>query len=152
MTEFSAPQQIPLIIDGKDVEMTLTFEVKEPGTERVVHKASSATLNEVKAALDSAQAAYVSWAKSKTDTRRSVLLRMAEIMEERRQELLSYVLEETSADKHFADFGITLGINLVKDVAGKVSGINGYSPRLADDATAIVYKEPYGVMLGIAPW
>ncbi|PYH76969.1 aldehyde dehydrogenase [Aspergillus uvarum CBS 121591] len=143
---------VPLIIDNQDVQTASAFEVRNPRTGALVHHASSASVIEAEKAVKSAQSAFVSWSKSKPAVRRAVLLRVAELLEHRREELLGYVIEETSVERQFADFGITAGINLVTDVAGKVSGINGYSPMLAGDATAIVYKEPYGVMLGIAPW
>ncbi|OGM40723.1 hypothetical protein ABOM_011037 [Aspergillus bombycis] len=143
---------VPLIIDNEDVQTASTFEVRNPGTGLLVHHSSSASVIEAAKAVESAQAAFISWSKSKPAVRRAVLLRVAELMEKRREELLGYVIEETGAERAFADFSITAGINLVTDVAGKVSSINGYSPMLAGDATAIVYKEPYGAMLGIAPW
>lgn len=143
---------IPLIIDNQDVRTNLTFEVSNPGTGVLVHHSSSAAVAEAEAAVKSSQTAFLSWSKSKPGVRRTVLLRVAELMEQRREELLGYMVTETSAERQFAEFTITAGINLVTDVAGKVSSINGYSPMLAGDATAIVYKEPYGVILGVAPW
>jgi acyl-CoA reductase-like NAD-dependent aldehyde dehydrogenase len=61
--------------------------------------------------------------------------------------------QETASARTFADFVLNLAVKLLKDVAGKVSSIEGTVPVLAAEGqNGIVLKEPYGVVLSIAPW
>ena len=61
--------------------------------------------------------------------------------------------EETGASDFWARFNITLSVDMLKDVAGRISSIKGEAPILGEEGTsAIVFREPYGVILGIAPW
>lgn len=63
------------------------------------------------------------------------------------------MVEETGASDYWAGFNVRLSIDMLKDVAGRISSIKGEAPILGEEGTsAIVYKEPYGVILGIAPW
>jgi len=51
------------------------------------------------------------------------------------------------------EFTYSIAIDACKDVAGLISTIQGSAPTVAEEGTsAVVYKEPYGVVLGIAPW
>jgi acyl-CoA reductase-like NAD-dependent aldehyde dehydrogenase len=43
--------------------------------------------------------------------------------------------------------------DMLRDVAGRLSGIMGHIPNCEEEGTqALILKEPYGVVLGIAPW
>lgn len=42
---------------------------------------------------------------------------------------------------------------MLRDVAGRTTGVMGAIPETSVEGTgAFVFKEPYGVVLGIAPW
>lgn len=75
-------------------------------------------------------------------------------MESRAQELGEYMKEETGALDAFAGgFNVPLTIENIRDVAGRISSINGAIPQTATPGQgAFVFKEPWGVILGIAPW
>jgi acyl-CoA reductase-like NAD-dependent aldehyde dehydrogenase len=63
------------------------------------------------------------------------------------------MIEETGAATSWADFNLSLAPELLRDVAGRISSIAGSIPSTsAEDTRALVYKEPYGVILAIAPW
>jgi acyl-CoA reductase-like NAD-dependent aldehyde dehydrogenase len=50
-------------------------------------------------------------------------------------------------------FVVPLSIRILRDIAGRITSICGSSPAVeADGQSAIVYKEPMGVILGIVPW
>ena len=144
---------VPLIINGKDITTESTFSVINPRTGEQVWQSSSASVIEAVKAAESAQAALPSWSKTKPGVRRDILLRAAEIFQKRADELRRYQVEETGADPKFVDWILPLTVEQLKDVASKVTSIQGTSPIAAEEGrSAIVYKEPYGVILGIAPW
>lgn len=60
---------------------------------------------------------------------------------------------ETGAGPDFASFDHGLASDLLRDIAGRISSITGTIPQTSrEDVSALVYKEPYGVILAIAPW
>ncbi|KAJ5093410.1 hypothetical protein N7456_009271 [Penicillium angulare] len=144
---------VPLIIDNKDVLTSDTFDVNNPGKGLVEHKSSAAVVEHATLAIESAEKAFPAWSSTKPAMRRDILLKTADIFLARKDEFVGYMCEETGALAEFAEFILMLGVNLLKDVAGKVSGIEATSPALLQEGTgALVYKQPYGVVLGIAPW
>ncbi|OJD16322.1 hypothetical protein AJ78_03491 [Emergomyces pasteurianus Ep9510] len=148
-----ASNTIPLLLDNESVITPETFDVINPNTGAVVYKCSSSSVVDAVRAADSANAAFKSWAKVKPSARREILLKVTEIYERRKEELIGYAQEETGSGRLFAEFNWGLGLDLLKDVAGRSLSTEGTVPILKDDGrSGIVYKEPYGVILSIAPW
>jgi acyl-CoA reductase-like NAD-dependent aldehyde dehydrogenase len=66
---------------------------------------------------------------------------------------VKYQVEETGTGASFMDWILSLIIDQLKKAAGKTSMILGSMPKSAEEGRrAILYKEPYEVILGIAPW
>jgi acyl-CoA reductase-like NAD-dependent aldehyde dehydrogenase len=149
----SAFSVVPLIIDGEDVQTATTFNVTSPATGKVIHQSSSASVEDVNRAVESAQAGFKVWSSMKPMARRDLLLKAASVMEARKEELVRLQMEETGAVRFFAEFTFGLGLGFLKDFAGRVQSFEGTVPTVAQEGqSAMVIKEPYGVILGIAPW
>jgi acyl-CoA reductase-like NAD-dependent aldehyde dehydrogenase len=150
----SSSYTVPLLINGKELTSSATFPVVSPSSHKEIWQASAASLDDVSAAIAAAQAAFPAWAKTKPAARRNILLKAAEIMESRKEELAGYMMQETGSEAAFsAGFNVPLAAEMMRDVAGRVGTIMGHIPTCAEDGTAaLVVKEPYGVVLGIAPW
>jgi acyl-CoA reductase-like NAD-dependent aldehyde dehydrogenase len=147
----SAP--LPLWIDGKEASTSITFDVYSPSTGDKLWTSCGATATEATQAVESAQRAFKSWRKTKPAERRQILLKAADIMETRRAELKHYMAQETGALEGFSEFNVSTTIEVFRNVAGLVSNINGVIPQTQTSGTgAFVFKEPYGVIYGMAPW
>jgi acyl-CoA reductase-like NAD-dependent aldehyde dehydrogenase len=144
---------VPLIINGKDVVTESSFDVTNPRTGQIWQSSAASPADAVKA-VESAQVAFPAWSTTKPAVRRDILLRAAEIFTERETELRQYQVDETGADEKFVDWILPLTVEQLKDVAGRVSfSLQGSVPICSEEGrSAIVFKEPYGVILGIAPW
>ena len=74
-------------------------------------------------------------------------------MEARGDELIKCCSEETGTTPGWGRFNLNLAVDILRDVAGRISGVSGMIPGTAEDGvSALVYKEPYSVILAIAPW
>ena len=145
---------VPLQINGKDTLTSQTFPVTSPTTGKVIYEAASASVEDAISAVEAAQAAFGSWANVRPSRRRDIFLRAADILERRSSELAQYMQEETGADEFWSSgFNILVAAEGLRDVAGRIASIQGTIPATgSSDTTAFVYKVPYGVVLGIAPW
>jgi acyl-CoA reductase-like NAD-dependent aldehyde dehydrogenase len=151
----TAPEgsSVPFFINGKEFHPERRFDVVSPASGKVIHQSGSATEADVRAAIDSAADALKTWRKTLPRQRRDILLKAAEIMERRKEELGQYMMDETSCPRQWADFNINAAKELLVDVAGRVVAIEGSIPTTADPNTgALILKEPFGVVLAIAPW
>lgn len=144
---------VPFFIGGKDVVSSETFGVTNSATGEVVHQCSSATEADAKAAVDAAAQALPAWRAMVPTARRDIFLKAAEIMERRSEELANTMVEELGVAKSWAGFNLTVARSLILDVAGRLVTIEGSIPTPQDPNTgALVLKEPFGVVLAIAPW
>ena len=148
----SEMQKVPLIIGGKDVFGQETFNVYNPTGGRL-WEASGASVADVNRAVAAAEAALPAWAKSKPARRRDIFLKAAEILDSRRAKCAELQKQETGAEFAFADWILKLTVDNLKEVAGKCSAVSGLIPASGDEGrAALVLKQPYGVIVGIAPW
>ncbi|KAK7513904.1 Aldehyde/histidinol dehydrogenase [Phyllosticta citriasiana] len=144
---------VPLLINGEEVISTTTFDVTSPASHQFLWKSSSATSAHVDSALATAAAAFPAWSKSKPAQRRTIFMKAADLLQQREDELKRYMTDETGGIDPFTGFNIFTAAELMRDVAGRSSNIMGHVPMCQDEGTgALVLKEPYGVILGIAPW
>lgn len=129
-----------------------TIEVQSPKSQQKVWQAAAVTEKEAIEAVESSQRAFKSWRKTKPQEIRKIFLKAADIMESRIEELTEYQSQETGAPEVISrDFNLPCTIELLRDIAGRVPTITGSIP-VTSSGGALVFKEPYGVILGIAPW
>lgn len=144
---------VPLFINGEARQTKDTFKVVSPTTGEVVHHCASASVEDAEEAVSAAAEAFKSWRQTKPGERRDIILKAAEVMSKRREELVKCITSETGATVGWGHFNVDLAMEFTKDIAGRVSGIQGSFPPTRDaDISAIVMKQPYGVVLAIAPW
>lgn len=145
---------VPLLIDGKEETSASTFDVISPYTNSPCWAAASATPADAIRAVDAADAAFVTWSQTKPTIRRDILLKAADILESRLEENAAIMRTEMGADVGASQgFVVPLSIRMLRDIAGRIASICGSSPVVEEDGqSAIVYKEPMGVILGIVPW
>lgn len=143
---------VPLIIDGKDLLGAHQFAVKSPAGHQV-WQASGASTEDVTRAVQAAERALPAWICTKPARRRDIFLRAADLFAQRIDELAHYQSEETGADPKFVQWILNLTVDNLKEVAGLCARAGGMIPGSGDDGRdAFVFKEPYGVILGISPW
>ncbi|KAK0618110.1 aldehyde dehydrogenase domain-containing protein [Bombardia bombarda] len=149
----SSPYSVPFFIGGKEVNPAKSFDVASPATGKVVHQSGSASDVEVKAAVGAAEKAFKTWKKTTSKERRDIFLKAATVLEARKAELGRYMMDETGAPQVWADFNIDTSRDFLLDVAGRISTIEGSAPSTQDASIgALILKEPFGVVLAIAPW
>ncbi|OQU98703.1 hypothetical protein CLAIMM_04447 [Cladophialophora immunda] len=144
---------VPLWLDGHQVQTSRTFEVVSPVTGDTLWHSSAASTTDVEAAVESGQKAFTTWSKTKPNERRDIILRAIAVLERRRDEIYHYSRSETGATAKAFAKDHDLAIQCCKSVAGLIQTLNGFIPTLEDEGMeGLVYRQPYGVVLGIAPW
>jgi acyl-CoA reductase-like NAD-dependent aldehyde dehydrogenase len=145
---------IPLWLNGQEHLTEPTYTITSPHTNTPIWSSSLASPSLSLSAIQSSQAAFQSWSFTKPSYRRDILLKAAQILEERTQEYASYMCEEMGCEVGVSQFFVMpLAIQMLKDIAGRISGVCGSVPVCGmEGMSAMVWKEAYGVTLGIVPW
>ncbi|EKG13100.1 hypothetical protein MPH_09776 [Macrophomina phaseolina MS6] len=149
----SSSSTIPLLINGEERVASKTFPVHSPASHKDLWACSSASSDDVDAALKAAQDAFPAWSKTKPQARRTILNKVADLLDERADDFKDTMAQETGAAPPFSGFNVATAAELIRDVAGRISSVMGAIPATQEqDSTALIFKEPYGVILAIAPW
>ncbi|KAM6529315.1 hypothetical protein FALCPG4_007454 [Fusarium falciforme] len=130
-----------------------TFEVHDPITQKVVHLAPAATEEHAIRAVQDAETAFATWKDSTPWERRQIFLKAAEIIRCRQDELVQAMMEETGAKREWAEMNVQNGVQFVLEGAAMTTQVKGEVLQSNEKGMlSMVFKEPCGVVLGIAPW
>lgn len=144
---------VPFLINGDDYYPERSFDVISPVTGKVAHRCGAATVADAAAAVDAAAVAFKTWRKSTPSYRRDIFFKAADLIQQKSDELAQIMSDETGSALPWALFNINTAADLIKDVASRISAIEGSYPTLMDpNSSGIVLREPYGVVLSVAPW
>ncbi len=150
----SSTHIVPLLINGKEIINETTFDVVSPVTNKLIWKGSSVSKQQAIEAVEAAQAAFPAWSKTKPSFRRDILIKASDILKSRGEEICHYMDIETGSEAGMSThFNLPSSIEQLRDVGGRIITVTGSIPICRDDGrSALMYKEPYGVIFGIAPW
>lgn len=145
---------VPLLINGKEVINEITFDVVSPVSGKLIWKGSSVSKQQAVEAVEAAQTAFQAWSRTKPSARRDILLKASDILKSRGEEICEYMDIETGSTEGMSKyFNLPSSIEQLRDVAGRIVTVNGNILVPGEEGkSALMYKEPYGVVFGIAPW
>ena len=148
-------QVVPLWINGAPTKASkeATFPVYSSAQQKNVYLAESADVEAAVAAVDSAQRAFKTWKRTPAASRRDIILRLAELIKQRQEDLIKVQVEETSCSESWAKFNIGYTLNAVAEIAARITtACTGELPPMSTDGTlGLLVKEPIGAVLLIAP-
>lgn len=150
---FEPSTTVPFFLDGKQITTETTFEVTSPNNGKSCWKSSSAGEEDALKAVESAEKAFKSWSKTKPAERRDIFLKAAQIFKDKKEEAFIYTNTETGAVRSMFEFEFGLAYDGILTIAGLIPVVQGSVLNPSEEGkSAIMLREPYGVVLGIAPW
>ena len=142
-------------IDGTAVAGagTRRLPVYDPATGEQQAEVVAATAAEVRAAVESARAAFPGWRAASLSRRAEVMFRFRELVDANRKEIASLVSNEHG--KTVADAGgeVVRGLENVEFACGAPHLLKGgYSEQAATGVDVYSIRQPLGVVAGITPF
>jgi len=146
---------VPMLINNKDARATgaKTYTRSNPMSGDAATSAAAASVVDANAAADAAAAAFPSWAAMGPSERRARLLKAADILGSRTGEATARMLGETGSTAPWAAFNVMVGSSMLREAASMITQVSGeVIPSDKPGCIAFSYRQPAGVVLGIAPW
>ena len=129
------------------------YEQRFPFTGEVVGSAAAAEREDARAAVDAARAAFGEWSHSAPAQRRSILLRAADLLMERQQDIARLVTAETGGVFGWGMFNVELAAGMLREAAAQAYWLTGdVIPSDVPGKLAMGVRQPAGVVAAIAPW
>jgi aminobutyraldehyde dehydrogenase len=130
-----------------------TVDVVNPATEEVITKVPAGSLEDVDAAVAAAVAAKADWAAKTPKDRSTILLRIADIVEENRELLENLEAANTGKPATVTEDDISSAIDTFRFSAGAARAFTALGAGdYAENHTSVVFREPVGVVGVITPW
>ncbi len=146
---------VNLLIGGKEVQARsgASFERRNPVSGHVVSRSAAAGAADAIAAVDAAAAAFPAWSALGPGARRAKLNKAADLLEARAADFAATVRDETGATAGWGHFNVHLAAGMLREAAAMTSQISGeVIPSDVPGSLAMAYRQPAGVVFGIAPW
>ena len=124
-----------------------------PYTQETIFEMAAADQNDVDAAYQSAQTAYGSWSKTSTDERKNLLLKVIEIMQTRREEIVDWLINESGSARLKANIEVDAATAIITEAATFPDRLN--TKRLdtsVEGQESYVYQQALGVISVITSW
>jgi succinate-semialdehyde dehydrogenase / glutarate-semialdehyde dehydrogenase len=142
-----------LYIDGKWVNGSFTLAVTDPSDESVIANVQVSSDKECADAVDAADRAFKSWAKTAPRVRGEILRKAFEIMVAEADRLAEIVSRENGKVLTDAKGEILYAAEFFRWFSEEAVRINGeYRTSPSGDKKIVVTKQPIGVSLLITPW
>jgi succinate-semialdehyde dehydrogenase/glutarate-semialdehyde dehydrogenase len=142
-----------LYIDGKWVNGSSTLAVTDPSDESVIANVQVSSDKDCADAVDAADRAFKSWAKTAPRVRGEILRKAFEIMVAEADQLAEIVSRENGKVLTDAKGEILYAAEFFRWFSEEAVRINGeYRTSPSGDKKIVVTKQPIGVSLLITPW
>ena len=136
-----------------DAEDSKVFEVLNPLDDSLYCYSAHGSGNDMRNAITAAKAAFSAYKETTPTERERWLLRVAEIMEERQQDLVNCLIDEIGSPVSKAMFEFTKGLTMVRAAAGLCRNVRGETiPSDRPGTFSMSIREPLGVVAVITPF
>jgi acyl-CoA reductase-like NAD-dependent aldehyde dehydrogenase len=151
----SQPRRVRMLIDGAWVDSAsgANLIVENPARRTPIASIPRGGKEDVDRAVQAAQKAFPAWSKTPPRQRGRLLLRIAEAMEARIEELARIIAEETgNALRTQARPEATLTADIFRYFGGLAGELKGETIPLGENVLSYTRREPLGVVGAIIPW
>ncbi|SHE97566.1 aldehyde dehydrogenase (NAD+) [Microbulbifer donghaiensis] len=125
------------------------LEVINPATETCIARVPQGSAADVDCAVRAARSAFDGWSRTSSDERRSILLRIAELMEARKAELTTAISASMGCPQHIATW---LQVNGPIEAMRLFAEHTGITEQTSEAGHSLVWREAVGVCAFINPW
>ncbi|MGE7604366.1 aldehyde dehydrogenase family protein [Peribacillus sp. NPDC097675] len=143
-------------INGEWVEglSTRRYDILNPYDNTVISNVSLATAKQLEDTFEIAKQAQKDWAKTSADTRRQVMIKVGEFLENNREEIIEMIARETGGSLIKATVEFQLTMEIVEASANMVDEIHQMHevPSAIDGKVNHIHRLPLGVISSISPF
>jgi vanillin dehydrogenase len=129
------------------------LERVNPVSGEVVTRVAVCSVEDARHAANLAAAAFPGWSTTAPAERRSILMRAAGLIRDRREEFARLICAETGGTMEWSLLNCELGASIMEEAAAMTTQIAGdVIPANRPNSLALAVRQPCGVVLSLAPW
>ena len=141
------------LVNGEYVNTQTTVQSVNPSQfSEVIGEIGLLSVEQAEAAIAAAKAAFPAWKKTPAAERAAILRRAADLMEQRRQELIAWMVLETGKIVKEADPEVSEAIDFCRYYADEMERLERGVAYDYPGETNRYHYQPRGISLVISPW
>jgi malonate-semialdehyde dehydrogenase (acetylating)/methylmalonate-semialdehyde dehydrogenase len=150
----SQPIDTANFLDNKFVpsQATQWIDLHDPATNNLVTRVPQTTDAELKAAVDSAEAAFPAWKATSIMHRQQIMFKYTALIRENWDRLAASITLEQGKTLADAKGDVLRGLQVAETACGITTQITGEVLEVAKDMETRSYREPLGVIAAICPF
>ncbi len=153
MNRYDSLDQLYIAGEWRAASTGDTAPTTDPFTDATLLDVAQASEDDLDAAYESAKAAQVEWAEAPPQTRQAVIAKAAELMEQRRDEIVDWLVKESGSTATKAGLELDNAIGITTEAASFPLRMEGsLFPSTIPGKENRVYRVPVGVVGVISPW
>ncbi len=130
-----------------------TYEDFNPYTGEVFARVASGKRADAQRAVEAAAKAFPGWSQTLPAERQGLFLKAADILEKKKDEIITVLAEETGCTFGFAMFQAGFTPGLLREAAAQAHQTSGeIIPADLPGAFYMAIRQPVGIVAGIGPW
>ena len=132
---------------------TKTIKNINPYTQEIICEFKAANSEDVDAAYQAASHSFNSWSVVSAAERKNLVLKVIEIIQARREEIIDWLVQESGSTRLKANIEIEATLNLAQEAATFPNRIMSSKLKSQDpERRSWVYRQALGVIAVISPW
>lgn len=142
-------------IAGQWIQGTSKHIIKNtnPYNQKTILELQAASTADVDSAYHAAQEAFSTWSKTNAASRKSLVIRVAEIITERRTEIVDLLIQESGSTRLKANIEVDAALAIIHEAATFPNRLLDSKLKSPDpERHSWVYKKALGVIAVISPW
>lgn len=151
----SSLEKVPLFIDNELVESESNdwIELTNPATGEAIAKVPQATKHELESAVESSRKAFESWRYVSAPNRARVMFKLQALVRENLDDLAKTITLEQGKTFNDAKGDVFRGLEAIEHACSVTSLMMGEtSENLSTNVDTYTYRQPLGVVAGLAPF
>jgi malonate-semialdehyde dehydrogenase (acetylating)/methylmalonate-semialdehyde dehydrogenase len=150
----SQPIDTTNFLDNKFVQSQATqwIDLHDPATNNLVTRVPQSTDAELKAAVDSAEAAFPAWKATSILHRQQLMFKYVALIRENWDRLAASITLEQGKTIADAKGDVLRGLQVAETACGITTQITGEVLEVAKDMETRSYREPLGIVAAICPF
>lgn len=152
--QIQSPIDTPNFLDNQFIPSKTSswIDLKDPATNNLVTRVPQTTIEELKAAVESAKKAFPAWRSTSVLQRQQIMFKFVALIRQNWDRLAASITLEQGKTLADSKGDVLRGIQVAETACGITTQITGEVLEVAKDMETRSYREPLGVVAAICPF
>lgn len=132
---------------------THTLNNLNPYNQELILKLQAASIVDVDSAYSAAERSFVTWSQSSQSERKSIILRVLEVVKKRREEIIDWLIHESGSTRFKANIEVDAVLGIINEAVTFPERMETQELHSTDPGRkSYAIRKPLGVIAVISPW